>query len=55
MVYFPPVVAAKWVPSPTNGQVAQLSKQIFAANAALIGANPDLIRPGLALTIPTKG
>lgn len=43
------------VPSPTNGQVAQLSKQIFAANAALIGANPDLIRPGLALTIPTKG
>ena len=43
------------VPSPTNGQVAQLSKQIFAANAALIGANPDLIRPGLALTMPTKG
>mgnify|MGYP000226721493 FL=1 len=43
------------VPSPTNGQVAQLSKQIFAANAALIGSNPDLIRPGLALTIPTKG
>ena len=43
------------VPSPTNGQVAQLSKQLFAANAALIGANPDLIRPGLALTIPTKG
>lgn len=43
------------VPSPTNGQVAQLSKQIFAANAALIGANPDLIRPGLALTIPTRG
>lgn len=43
------------IPSPTNGQVAQLSKQIFAANAALIGANPDLIRPGLALTIPTKG
>lgn len=43
------------VPSPTNGQVAQLSKQIFAANAALIGANPDLIRPGLALTIPIKG
>lgn len=43
------------VPSPTNGQVAQLSKQIFAANTALIGANPDLIRPGLALTIPTKG
>ena len=43
------------VPSPTNGQVAQLSKQIFAANAVLIGANPDLIRPGLALTIPTKG
>ena len=43
------------VPSPTNGQVAQLSKQIFAANAALIGANPDLIRPGLALTLPTKG
>lgn len=43
------------VPSPTNGQVAQLSKQIFAANAALIGANPDLIHPGLALTIPTKG
>lgn len=43
------------VPSPTNGQVAQLSKQIFAANAALIGANPDLIRSGLALTIPTKG
>lgn len=43
------------VPSPTNGQVAQLSKQIFAANVALIGANPDLIRPGLALTIPTKG
>ena len=43
------------IPSPTNGQVAQLSKQIFAANAALIGSNPDLIRPGLALTIPTKG
>ena len=43
------------VPSPTNGQVAQLSKQIFAANAGLIGPNPDLIRPGLALTIPTKG
>ena len=43
------------VPSPTNGQIAQLSKQIFAANAALIGSNPDLIRPGLALTIPTKG
>ena len=43
------------VPSPTNGQVAQLSKQIFVANAGLIGPNPDLIRPGLALTIPTKG
>lgn len=41
--------------SPTNGQIAQLSKQIFAANAALIGSNPDLIRPGLTLTIPTKG
>ncbi len=43
------------ISSPTNGQIAQLSKQIFAANAALIGSNPDLIRPGLALTIPTKG
>lgn len=41
--------------SPTNGQIAQLSKQIFAANAALIGSNPDLIRPGLTLTIPSKG
>lgn len=41
--------------SPTNGQIAQLSKQIFAANSALIGSNPDLIRPGLTLTIPTKG
>jgi nucleoid-associated protein YgaU len=38
--------------SATDAQVARAWPQLYAANRAVIGANPDLIRPGQRLVCP---
>jgi len=39
-------------PGAANAAIDRAWRQIYAANRAAIGRNPNLIRPGLALTLP---
>jgi hypothetical protein len=48
-------VAADHLPATaTNAQIAQAWPRWWSANRAAVGADPDLIHPGLSLTPPTR-
>jgi nucleoid-associated protein YgaU len=40
--------------SPTGASIAELWRQIYDVNAAVVGANPRLILPGQILAIPER-
>nr|MBA3782187.1 LysM peptidoglycan-binding domain-containing protein [Nocardioides sp.] len=46
------IAAAALPPGADDDQVDGRWREIYAANRAAIGADPDIIRPGLRLTLP---
>ena len=46
-------ITATLAPSATGAEIATLWPQLYLANSAAIGADPDLILPGTVLAIPT--
>ena len=48
------IAAAHLPPGARNLQIAAAWPHWYAANAALIGNDPDLVLPGWQLTIPTE-
>lgn len=47
------IAAAHLGPQATVSSIDAEWHRIYAANSAVIGSNPDLLRPGQVLTIPT--
>lgn len=41
--------------TPTYADVEHAWRAIYAANRAVIGSNPDMIRPGQVLHLPAAG
>ncbi len=47
-------IAARHLPAgSTDGQVAEAVERWYATNAHVVGANPDLVRPGQVLVAPS--